>query len=57
MRVSELCFSLVMEATGYDAKMVVSHLPVFNRKWSEIRKGKWAQIFVMERPEAVAGEG
>ena len=40
-----------MEATGYDAETVARHLPVFNRKWSEIRKEKWAQIFVMERPE------
>ena len=39
-----------MEATGYDAETVARHLPVFNRKWSEIRKEKWAQIFVMERP-------
>ena len=46
-----------MEATGYDAETVARHLPVFNRKWSEIRKEKWAQIFVMERPEAVAGKG
>jgi hypothetical protein len=46
-----------MEATGYDAKRVASHLPVFKRKWSEIRKEKWAHIFVMERPEAVAGKG
>jgi len=39
-----------MVATGYDAKTVARHLAVFNRKWSEIRKEKWAQIFVMERP-------
>jgi hypothetical protein len=40
-----------MEVTGYDAETVARHLPVFSRKWSEIRKEKWAQIFVMERPE------
>ena len=41
----------VMAESGHDAGKVVEHLPYFRRKWLEVRKERWAQLFVMEPPE------
>ena len=40
-----------MAESGHDAGKVVEHLPYFRRKWLEVRKERWAQLFVMEPPE------
>jgi hypothetical protein len=41
-----------MAKSEHDAEMVVEHLPHFRRKWLEVRKARWAQLFIMEPPEA-----
>ena len=40
-----------MAGAGHDAGMVAEHLPRFRLKWLEVRKERWAQLFVMEPPE------
>ena len=42
-----------MVKSEHDAEMVVEHLPHFRRKWLEVRKARWAQVFIMEPPEIV----
>ena len=40
-----------MAGSGHDAGMVAEHLPRFRLKWLEVRKERWARLFVMEPPE------
>ena len=42
-----------MVKSEHEAETVVEHLPHFRRKWTEVRKAHWAQIFIMEPPEIV----
>jgi hypothetical protein len=48
-----------MAKSEHEPEMVVEHLPHFRRKWLEVRKARWAQLFIMEPPEIVnaAAEG
>ena len=41
----------VMEESGHEPRMVASHLSRFISKWHEIRKQRWAQLFILEPPD------
>ena len=37
-----------MRELGYDEKTVESHMPLFIRKWKEIRDIEWANLLIMK---------
>ena len=47
----ELKIAKEMKKLGYDPKVVKEHLPDFWLKWEEIRKEKWAKIWIMNHSQ------
>ena len=37
-----------MRELGYDEEVVKTHMPLFIRKWKEIRDIEWANLLIMK---------